>query len=219
MSIITTVYLKEGIIMAADSRLTGITTYQDGRMDRLTLSDNGQKLFLVKNESIGISACGDAEIDGKTVADFVRIFELEQIKDDDTVKTVAEKLCEYTKGKYAGIVEFHVCGYSSDNKYVYRISKDKLQVFVDEGNCSECGAVWNGEIQVISNLLTGEYAVPIEWNFMQLKDGIDFADFLIDATCKIHRFQTGLGTCGGAIDILLITKDFSKWIRHKVFNP
>ena len=54
---------------------------------------------------------------------------------------------------------------------------------------------------------------------MQLKDGIDFAEFLIDVTCKVHRFQTGLGTCGGPIDILLLTKDYSKWIRHKVINP
>ena len=56
MSIIVSVYLKEGIIMSADSRITGTTTYKDGKKDRHTLSDNGQKLFLIKNGNIGISS-------------------------------------------------------------------------------------------------------------------------------------------------------------------
>ncbi|MCS4570226.1 hypothetical protein FZ989_06590 [Clostridium perfringens] len=74
MSIITTVYIPEGIVI--DSRLTGTTTYPDGTKDRHTLSDNSQKLFLIKkNNSIGISCCGDAKIAGKSVGDFIREFE------------------------------------------------------------------------------------------------------------------------------------------------
>ena len=49
MSIIVSVYLKEGIVMSADSRLTGITPCKDGVRDQYTVSDNGQKLFLIKN--------------------------------------------------------------------------------------------------------------------------------------------------------------------------
>lgn len=219
MSIIASVYLKEGIIMSADSRITGTTTYADGTKDRHTLSDNSQKLFLIKNNSIGISSCGDATIDGKTVGDFIRIFEQEQVKEEDTVKDVAEKLNEFTKDKYTGSVEFHICGYSDEIRYVYRIINDTVYMSLDDTNLNECGVIWNGETKAISNILTGDNAIGIEWDFMQLKDGIDFADFLIDFTCKIHRFQTGIGTCGGAVDILLMTKGYSKWIRHKVFNP
>jgi len=219
MSIIASVYLKEGIIMSADSRITGTTTYKDGTKDRHTLSDNGQKLFLIKNEQVGISCCGDQEIDGKTVADFIRVFEQSEISETDTVKDVAQKLNQYTIGKYKSPVIFHVCGYTTGNKHVYRIKNDTVLTVIDETNSDECSVVWNGEPKVISNLLTGDNAIPIEWNFMQLKDGIDFAEFLIDVTCKVHRFQTGLGTCGGPIDILLLTKDYSKWIRHKVINP
>lgn len=219
MSIIVSVYLKEGIIMSADSRITGITTHSDGTKDRHTLSDNGQKIFLIKDATVGISSCGDSEIDGKTVADFIRIFEQEQVKKEDSVKDIAEKLNKFVIGKYSGIVEFHVCGYANENRYVYRIRKDKVETQIDEKNTDICGTIWNGEPSVITNILTGNHANPIEWNFMQLKDGIDFAEFLVDATCKIHRFQSGIGTCGGPIDILLLTKGYSKWIRHKVFNP
>ena len=217
MSIIASVYLKEGIIMSADSRITGTTTYTDGTKDRHTLSDNGQKLFLIKSESVGISSCGAQVIDGKTIADFIRIFEQEEVNDADTIETIAEKLRKYVVGKYQGDLIFHVCGYNDIKKCVYRIINDTLTLEADTQD--HCGVIWNGESQVISNILTGANAIPIEWNFMQLKDGIDFAEFLIDITCKIHRFQTGLGTCGGPIDILLLTKGYTKWIRHKIINP
>lgn len=217
MSIIASVYLKEGIIMSADSRITGTTRYDDGTKDRHTLSDNGQKLFLIKNESVGISSCGPQLIDGKTIADFIRIFEQEEIKDTDTVETVAEKLNKYVVGKYQGDLIFHICGYDDINKCVYRIINNTLTLETDTQDA--CGVIWNGEPKVISNILTGSNAIPIEWRFMQLKDGIDFAEFLIDITCKIHRFQTGLGTCGRPIDILLLTKGYTKWIRHKIINP
>lgn len=217
MSIIASVYLKEGIIMSADSRITGTTTHKDGTKDRHPLSDNGQKLFLIKNDNVGISSCGAQMIDGKTIADFIRIFGQEEVTDNDTVEEVAEKLSKYIDGKYQGDLIFHVCGYDDTKKCVYRITNGALTLEADSQD--DCGVVWNGEPKVISNILTGANAIPIEWNFMQLKDGIDFAEFLIDITCKIHRFQTGLGTCGGPIDILLLTKGYTKWIRHKIINP
>lgn len=218
MSIIASVYLKEGIIMSADSRITGTTTHEDGTKDRHTLSDNGQKLFLIKNESVGISSCGTQVINGKTIADFIRIFEQEEVTDIDTVQTIAEKLNKYVVGKYQGDLIFHVCGYNDIKKCVYRINNDNL-TSLEADKQDNCGAIWNGEPNVIANILTGVNAIPIEWDFMELKDGIDFAEFLIDITCKIHRFQTGLGTCGGPIDILLLTKGYTKWIRHKIINP
>lgn len=55
MSIVTNVYLKEGIIMSADSRIIRITTYVNGTKDRYTYSDNDQD-FLIKNNSIRISS-------------------------------------------------------------------------------------------------------------------------------------------------------------------
>ena len=54
MSIIVSVYLKEGIVMSADSRLTGITPCKDGVRDQYTVSDNGQKLFLLGFRAVEI---------------------------------------------------------------------------------------------------------------------------------------------------------------------
>ena len=219
MSIIATVYLKEGIIMATDSRLTRTITKTDGTKERYPLTDYAQKLFTIKNSKIGISICVNAELDGKTYADFIRDFELNQIGENDSVTEIANKLKDYVQGKYRSDIIFHVCGYLNDKRHVYRIINDTIFVVLNENNEECCCASWNGEPQVLANLFTGDNALIMDWKFMELKDGIDFAEFMIDATCKIHRFQKGLGTCGGPIDVLLIAKDYSKWIRHKVFNP
>ena len=116
MSIIATVFIPEGIAMAADSRLTGLTVHPDGTRDRRILSDNSQKLFLIKNNTIGISCCGDAVIGGKSVGDFIRSFEIDEIKEEDNIKDVVYKLVKYTQEKHGNGVTYHVCGYDNDEQ-------------------------------------------------------------------------------------------------------
>ncbi|MGL4451381.1 MAG: hypothetical protein ACRCTZ_09345 [Sarcina sp.] len=218
MSIISTVFLPEGIAMAADSRLTGVTTHSDGTKDRRTLSDNSQKLFLIKNGSIGISCCGDAIIGSKSVGDFIRSFEIEMVKDEDNIIEVGEKLSKYTEEKHGKGVIYHVCGYYNDEQYVYNIVNNEIIRPNLNNNNIVAGASFDGETDILMSIMTNKKA-KIDWKFMQLKDGIDFAEFMIDLTIKTQRFTQSLATCGGAIDVLVITKDYSKFIKHKILNP
>lgn len=220
MSIIATVYIPEGIIMSADSRLTGITTHGNGMMDRHTISDNCQKIFLIKDKLIGISCCGNATIGGKSFGDFIRSFEIEQVKKDDDVCSIATKLRDYTISNNGIGVIYHVCGYLNDVQYYYSINeREIIRNNIDANGNTTWATSWSGEQGILSRLFTGENALQVDWNFMQLKDGIDLAEFMVDLTCKTQRFTCGLATCGGAIDILLITKDYAKWVKHKVVNP
>ena len=217
MSIIATVSIPEGIIMAADSRITGITTYENEngkQVDRHTISDNGQKLFNI-SKRIGISCCGDMRIGGVTITEFMRNFEIECCKENITIEDCAKNLAAYTrlKGNQANIV-YHVCGYSNGNQVMFRIQGDNISHI----NTSY-GAAWDGEAEILRNLLIGPSPLNLKLNEMYLKDGIEFAQFLVDVTCKTQRFSTGIPTCGGPIDILLITKDEARWIKHKILNP
>ncbi|MEG1001867.1 hypothetical protein [Clostridium sp.] len=219
MSIIATVFLPEGIAMAADSRLTGMTTHADGTKDRRTLSDNSQKLFLIKNNSIGISCCGDARIAGKSVGDFIRSFEIDKVTENDNIKDIVRKLVDYTMDKHGKGVIYHVCGYYKDEQYVYNIKDDEIiRPNLNKDNIV-AGASWDGESNILMSLIASDNGMKIDWQFMQLKDGIDFSEFMVDLTIKTQRFGTGLATCGGPIDILVITKDYSKFIKHKILNP
>jgi len=46
---------------------------------------------------------------------------------------------------------------------------------------------------------------------MPLKDAADFAEFIVDFTNKYQRFDDRIPTCGGPIDLLVITKDYKKF--------
>ena len=205
--------------MAADSRLTGTVNRPDGTKDRLTLSDNSQKLFLIKNNTIGISCCGDAKIAGKSVGDFIRTFEIDEVKEQDNIRDIVVKLVNYTKEKHGNGVIYHVCGYYKDEQYVYNTKNDEI-IRPNLNNCEiVSGAAWDGETDTLVSLMGASNPMKIDWKFMQLKDGIDFAEFMVDLTIKSQRFSLGLATCGGAIDILVITKDYAKFIKHKILHP
>jgi hypothetical protein len=52
MTIISVVWVPEGIAMTADSRLLGTYTRDNGVVERFTFSDNAQKLLLIRNSII-----------------------------------------------------------------------------------------------------------------------------------------------------------------------
>ena len=53
---------------------------------------------------------------------------------------------------------------------------------------------------------------------MPLKDGIDLSEFMVDLTIKYQRFSDGIQTCGGPIDVLVLTKDTAFWYKHKLYK-
>ncbi|ALL23656.1 hypothetical protein ABEX41_13025 [Bacillus tropicus] len=218
MTIISTVNVPEGIAMAADSRTTRTITRADGKVDRYPLTDNAQKLVTIKNSTVGISFCGDAFIDGKTVSDFIRIFDINQVVADDTVEEIANKLYRKLQEYTSYSVTFIICGYDNDEPFVYRVSSElcvRTNIREDSGELVS-GASWDGDHAKISAFL--KQIGPDYWK-MPLKDAIDYAEFIVELTIKQQRFSDALSTCGGPIDLLVITKDYTKFLKHKILNP
>ena len=266
MSIMCCIHVPEGIIMAADSRLTrtkNTNTIEIPTKDQnknfltfrttYTSSDNSQKVLLINKTGTGISFCGDAIIDGVTVADFIRKFEIEKVECTDSTEEVAHKLLEYYNGDKT---HFFVCGYNDDVPYVFDVNNKQIErsniknptqsqaVVVDTANEEQLqseteipvnikqnnvvhpseidiityGALWAGQKTAITKIVNNPPILNADWNTMPLKDAIDFAEFLIDMTIKYERFCDEIQTCGGPIDILVITKDEAFWKQHKIFN-
>ncbi len=236
MSLIITVYVREGIVMAADSRLTLNLprTLPDGKQNILSItsSDSAQKLFLAPN-NIGIATCGPADIKGVPIAGFIESFIVEKLKDHSlNVEQVAGELKDYfgAIGVRRGTV-FHVAGYI----HLDQVLEQRL-FLVDPANHSEKqinladkqGANWGGEIDVLQRLLNqvtlippdGSDSVPlpffaVPFEFFTLQDAIDFAFFGIRSTIDTLRFHAREKTVGGPIDVLVITPDSSRWIKKK----
>ncbi len=222
MSIICVVYVPEGIVMAAESRLTN--TKPSGNVLRktetiYTLTDNAQKIVLLNKVTVGISFCGAAILDGKTVADYLRIFEIEKITEEDTVKDVAEKLYAYVK-QHVNNINFFICGYHNDEPYVYDITTNGLNRsnYINDIKVVRYATSWQGQQEAIGRLLNSQPSTPLNFQLMPLKDAIDFSEFLIDLTIKYERFKDDIQTCGGDIDILVLTKDSGFWHKHKIYK-
>ena len=276
MSIMCCVYVPEGIVMAADSRLTRTKNIKapveipnaDGTVKTViipettyTSSDNSQKVLLIKKASVGVSFCGNAIIGGGTVADFIRRFEIEKVVENDTTEEIAKKLSLYYTENGT---HFFVSGYDNDVPFVFDVfggtvkraniadayipepkskdaandeSVDSPEVGTPENlkktneeNAAEnevskseliiqYGALWAGQKTAITKIVNNPPILNANWNMMPLKDAIDFAEFLVDTTIKYERFCDDIQTCGGDIDILVITKDEAFWKQHKIYNP
>lgn len=239
MSIMCAVFVPDGIVMAADSRQTvGITqvtrpapSAQAGEptvlnrmnapnqppVQMLAQSDNAQKLMLLSKVKVGISACGIGILKGKTVSDFIRSFEIDSVREGDTVTSVANKLQAYAM-EFFPQVNFFVCGYEQEEPFVYSVNKEIKRSNIENGKL-RYASVWSGEQAAITKLLNGNPPMLVNHVLMPLKDAVDFAEFLVDLTIKSQRFEMKMATCGGDIDLLVLTKDESFWYRHKIFKP
>ncbi|MDO4568391.1 MAG: hypothetical protein Q4B99_05455 [Clostridia bacterium] len=218
MSITCTVFVPEGIAMAADSRMTAVIAPREGAEGRpmmFSASDNAQKVFLLSKVQVGVSACGLAMIEGKTIADYLRLFEIEHITAKDTVSDVANKLAKYARG-FADKLSFFVCGYHKDEPYAYTVGREVTRSNYKDGKI-QYSISWAGEPTVIRKLLQTEPRMNMNLAVMPLKDAIDLSNFLIDTTIQYQRFEQKPSTCGGDVDILVLTKDDAFWYKHKLF--
>ena len=221
MSIISVVYLPEGIVVAADSRLTGQREYQDkvGKniIERFPLSDNAQKVVLLNKCKVGIASFGVAYIAGKTIADYIRLFEINDIDENDTPESVADKLLKHGS-EFPGTT-FYVCGYSSDVPYVYCVTATTIKRSnVDSNGNIIFNVSWGGETEALVKLINADPVMQRNEKLMPLKDGIDFAEFMVDVTIKYQRFSDCIKTCDGPIDVLVMTKDKTFWHKHKLYK-
>lgn len=150
-----------------------------------------------------------------TIADYWRQFEISQLDETDTVCTVAEKLLRYY-GRSETM--FFVAGYLNDEPFVYDISNNKCSRRNIRDESVTYNALWNGKQDAVTKLLNADPVCRINWTCLPLKDGVELAEFLVDLTIKYERFSSDIQTCGGDIDVLIMTKDSAFWHRHKLFN-
>ena len=132
-------------------------------------------------------------------------------------QTRPNKLCKRLNTFYK--TTFYISGYYIDEPFVYEISNGTIWRINEKEGDLIYNATWNGQKAALSNLINSDPKLFVNYELMPLRDGIDFAEFLVDLTIKYERFRNDLQTCGGPIDILVLTKDSALWYKHKVFEP
>jgi len=237
MSLVVTVYVREGIVMAADSRLTLNRQEKKNESAVVNLlavgqSDSNYKLFLAPS-GIGIAAYGAADIQGVPIGGFVESFMVSELNDGtEGIERIAEKVLEHF-ATYSPVPRtyFHVAGYSESEGvaeqevWLVDVGKHKTSKLNPPG---QQGALWGGESDILTRLLlpvarideSGKagskvpfYQIP--WNFFTLQDAIDFAVFSVRSTIEAIRFQPRAKTVGGPIDVLVIKPEDAIWVQRK----
>lgn len=239
MSLIVTLYVPEGMIIAGDSRLTLSWTNKTAGADQLHMisaSDSNTKIFCI-NQRFGIGTFGAADIKGVPIAGFINQFVEEKMNERTTIDQLPQLLLDFFGMKYDyPAAHFHTIGYSNEDgisvphAYVVNIAARQISRVNAMNQEIRYGAVWGGETEVLSRLLStirifnGKDWIdipttPVPWNFMALQDGIDFAQYAIRTTIDTIRFQQKEKTVGGPIDILVIRpNEAPQWISKKVLK-
>ena len=239
MSFVITIAVREGIVMAADSRLT--LTFKDpnftdpnSKVERLISvpqSDATNKLFLAQNR-IGISTFGAGDINGVPISGFIESF-IRTIGPDNNPEQVADSIKDYFRGIAPNLdAWFHIAGYSDSQggdqlgeAWRIHVKGNLKQPIIARGNQVP---VWNGELDIMNRLMADvqfrwsendqfsplpKYLIP--FNYFTLQDAVDFAVFAVRTTIDTMRFLPRLRTVGGPIDVLVIKPDGAHWPSQK----
>lgn len=256
MTIVVTVAVPDGLIMAAESR----TTYMDGERTRVT-SDATQKVFRICEGNFGVSCYGMALYKDKTVAGHMNDFEasLEPAPEDvdelvcrlgtwfqDSLLAAHKDLGEPWTAPMSWDLGFHVAGYDKNGiGKVYDVQvpgRDGAAIALTDIGTTNIGVIFEGQTGAIRRLLggvdsdaleaqgvevsaeLGEALSKLEYRLLfphTLQDAIDCASFLIKTTIGMQRFSDGImanpgsiPACGGAIQVLAITRKRSEWISR-----
>jgi hypothetical protein len=239
MSFIITLWTQDGLVMASDSRLTLTVPSQQNNQQipiSFTQSDANNKTFLAAG-NIGISTFGAADIQGVPISGFVESFIHEKIEGREIdLTTVPRQLLEYFRSlPVIPDTGFVVAGYIEENgkqiPHIWRIivKLDQITDVIKPGQ--QGGAAWNGEIEVMTRLISPVSIAqpdgssvslpeaPIPWIFFTLQDAIDFAIYAVKVTRDTMRFLAKIKTVGGPVDVLIIRPgqgpDRAKWIQRK----
>ncbi len=124
MSLIITTYVREGIVLSSDSRLS-VDNASKG-INSITQTDSHHKTF-VTNNGVGISTCGTAGIKSVPLSGFIESFISEDLGDsDDKVEEVVDKLILYFKDLDSTLnTTFHVAGYDEEEVEIQSIDARK----------------------------------------------------------------------------------------------
>ena len=236
MSFLIAVHVNEGIVLASDRRTTYTNTQQLGNtiVQRIGIhtTNSTDKTFICPNGA-GISTCGAASLLGKTITGYIQEMIRSKIDEDCTVENIPQLIIDYFNAlSVVPDTNFIVAGYDStkDGKKQLLYQVNVKNKSINKIDTTSQGAFWDGETTTLSRLVQniavktseGKYIdLPFEdilWEYFTLQDAIDFARYAVETTIQTMHFKNVVETVGGAVDILVITPDETKWLQKEILK-
>lgn len=232
MSLIALVTVPEGIVVAADRRMT-VEFYvpknkgKFGKSSGTWYNDHHDKIYLCENNCV-ITNNECATLEGCDINHWIHTFMREQVQKDVDITQMPEMLLTYFQS-FDEIINTHfmIAGYDSFHQQrIYDIS-------IIDDDIIEYDAIHNrvacycGENHYINRLMEAclltdqngnqqvlqETKLPLE--LFTLDQAIDFCRFVIDMTKQMLEFVDALQSVGGNTDILVIKENGITWIQKE----
>ncbi|HEC21779.1 MAG TPA: hypothetical protein ENI95_02550 [Chloroflexi bacterium] len=238
MSFMITLYVREGIVMASDSRLTLKAERREGdkRIVQLAIgqSDSSYKIFLTP-DNVGIATFGAADVQGVPIGGYIESFMNEHLgRGNYEIDEIPRQIYEYFSAlPQPPASGFIIGGYkvvdSRAEQHIWEVLIKAGQVRRINENGRQ-GALWRGETDVLTRLVqpvalkdqSGEFKPlphhPIQWGFFTLQDAVDYAIYAVRVTLDTMRFHPRPKTVGGPIDVLVIKPDQAQWVQRKTLH-
>ena len=201
MSILCTLYLKDGIILASESRATH-SIEQNGMKIITGRTDDLQKTFVIEDKRIGISFCDNAKVGKMLMDDFFEMFIRDHVKGDDTIETISEILRMFFKDRRTQIV---LAGYKDEVPYVYKIAGGVKALL----NRQDGKIIYGMEVRGLYDKTCEYFEKNIQpqttFGNLTIEEGIELAKKLIEYAINNEE------GCGGDINILIIKPSAVYW--------
>jgi hypothetical protein len=228
MSLIIAVYVPTGIALSGDSRTTA--TRQEEQPDpnnptttirvqtNIVLSDAAEKIFLLKNNRIGVGTFGDAIVDNMPAGHQIEQYDLEQQAIDSPEEAACGLLARFRGFQPTPRVGLVVIGYHEGRPWVLAVDVHNNQVnrlnWIEERQAIDFGIARGGDSAVVKRLLSEPRFNPA-FNVMSLQDAVDYSRHLIRSTIDQVRFEPRFPTVGGEIDTVVLTPREGRFLIRK----
>ncbi len=241
MTIIVACKVSDGMVLAADSRVTIVADQAP-----VYVSDNDVKLLEIVGLPIGVLTCGTRSVRGRTIASWLEDFSRIRPRDTCKVIEVAEALALYLRQADSGSITLLIAGFdpeaqSGADGRIFTVVIDVMappQVRDDSGFYYRL----DGDFDAVTRLIEGrsyryhqalreqgalDLAIaideagtaktPIPLYAMSLQDGVELAEFWVKTQIAYQKFSSHLQTCGGAVDSAVLTPGRFRWVQRKPF--
>jgi 20S proteasome alpha/beta subunit len=169
MSLGIVIKSPEGIVLAAESRVTLTVNGQNGQPSHMVNFDNATKLFSFKSphNHIGVVTYGQAAIGQRTAHSFVPEFESSLPNERLSVADMAQQISEFYMEQWNEIMSadyqgpnmtFIVAGFNEGEPYGRVFLLDlprKIDPVEQQAAISDFGITWGGQREIVDRLIQG----------------------------------------------------------------
>lgn len=186
MTIFATFYVPDGIAFVSDSRLTLCTKDEHGTKAYKILSDKEQKIFLLRNNDVGMVYTAEDMPDGFTMSKFVEQMNKFIIKPDDSIVDLTLKLNHYINDVPNIKISMVIAGFDNEEPYVCLIEDKKVsKLNRDHQNNIMYRATLGGNLKRINQVFDYSRSYDncsvdevLEYGYVLVKDSIEYLNNL-----------------------------------------